>query len=83
MVAKRFVGLLRLFEKIIEDIKNEYIGISSLKQCNLILLLYNTNEYKCAIYSESCCPKSLTFGFHGSPLALFSTLCSANKIVLT
>ena len=41
MVAKRFVGLLRLFEKIIEDIKNEYIGISSLKQCNLITVVLN------------------------------------------
>jgi len=39
LVAKRFVCFLRLFVKIIEDIKSEYIGISSLNSVIITVAL--------------------------------------------
>ena len=37
MVAERFVNLGSLFLKIDGNIKSEYVGISSLKQCLIVV----------------------------------------------
>jgi len=49
VVAERSVHLERLFVKIIEDIRSAYTGISSLKQC-LIIVAENLRFFDSILY---------------------------------